>query len=191
MEIQYTLTTEDMIAYGRYHMDHPFTAQGKPSSRGGLLWLFLSLLLLVGVLLIITDFRPAEWLVLQILFGILGFLIGLILVFYSLRYRISASTIRRMLRQGQNHKLLRSQRLIITPEALTHITEYSQGTIQWRGVEKVALGEEHAFFYLNTTAAYVLPGRAFANDWEFRQFVETAQGYHERQTPLDVIPVEP
>jgi hypothetical protein len=67
--------------------------------------------------------------------------------------------------------------LKISPEGISQSSADSAGITMWTAVEKIAVRKDHAFFYLTTLTAYILPRRAFAHDHDFTDFVETAQQY--------------
>ena len=175
MEVEFNLTPEDVIAFLRYHADNPPSGR-RLSWRSNLLAALLCCLLgLVGMFLIL----PAQVPVLSP--DLLPFVLApaLLLGVYLFRHRFIAAATRRLLRGG-DAKLLGEQRLGITPEGVTHSTQFSAATVLWIGIEKIAVTKDHAFFYITTRSAYVVPRWAFANEWEFDELVETAKRYREK-----------
>jgi hypothetical protein len=81
--------------------------------------------------------------------------------------------------EGQDvGKFLAERRLRVSPEALTHATEFSAETLSWKAIDKIAVTRDHAFLFFSRTAAYILPRRAFATDADFQDFVHLARRYH-------------
>jgi len=174
MEVEYAFTPDDVIAFQRYHLDHQPMA-GR-HVRWGLLLGVSACFLIFALVFWLPDLLRGRWSALSS-----GTLCGsLFLLYFCLfRHRLIARSVRLMLKEGQNAKILCNQQLTITPETLSQTTEFSSAVTQWAAIEKIAVTKDHAFFYLNTRMAYILPQGAFANEWEFKEFVETARRYHE------------
>src|SRR5207244_2763036 len=99
------------------------------------------------------------------------------LVWYVNRHRLAARAVRKELSKGKNSKLLETRKLAISPDGISDYSSDSAGITVWSGIEKIAVTKNHAFFYVNTASAMILPRRAFSNDLEFTNFIETAQHY--------------
>jgi len=50
---------------------------------------------------------------------------------------------------------------MITPEVMQSTNAVSGGVVAWAGVLKIAVTEDHAFFFTGPTTANVLPKHAF------------------------------
>jgi hypothetical protein len=182
MQVEYSLTLDDFLALHRYHLNHP------PARRRHTPWvlrLVLAFLTFMAFLNLLTSWNDNEpqafkhalvWALLMVA----------VLVGYLFRHWILARLIKRSLQQGKNAKLLKPQRLTITPEGITQDTGHSTATVAWEALEGIGTTEDHAFFYTNTVTAYVLPRRAFANDGEFEEFVEKALRYYEGAGSRDI-----
>jgi hypothetical protein len=84
----------------------------------------------------------------------------------------------RALKKGRNaEKFLGWRRVSLDAEAIRTVSDFAASTYLWHGVDKVGATLEHAFFYINTTMAIVVPGRAFADDRAFKDFVDAARRY--------------
>ncbi len=84
--------------------------------------------------------------------------------------------------EGQNRRLFARRRLTITPETITEATEISVTTMRWVAVEKIAVDQRHAYFYISAASAFILPTAAFATEADFNEFVQTARRY-QRDAP--------
>ena len=83
------------------------------------------------------------------------------------------------LKQGRNtRKFLGWRRLSIDAEAMRNVSEFASSTYRWHGIDKVGATLDHAFVYINTTTAIILPCRAFRDDRAFKDFVDAARSYH-------------
>jgi len=69
------------------------------------------------------------------------------------------------------------QQLSISPEQLALKTSAFSTQTQWRLVHDIVVGSDHAFFYVTSPTAFVLPKRAFIDRQAFADFVERARGY--------------
>src|SRR6266446_2297828 len=122
MEITYSLTPEDIIAFQEYHHAHPPVAPGK-SRWSGLLWVVVLFGLIAALAFIGDDKRQGNQLLLTllILFAILVVLapITWLLQKVSIKKRISKS-VRQMLKEGNNARVLEPFRISITPEGLQY-----------------------------------------------------------------------
>jgi hypothetical protein len=67
-----------------------------------------------------------------------------------------------------------SQSLEIRPEGLAATTERESSLTTWERIDRIVATDTHAFL-----GPYILPRRAFANEREFEDFVESARSYHE------------
>lgn len=179
MEVEFTLTPADLVAFQHYHGDH------SPSLR----WMFPAMILLpltlMGLTLILQSQGQNQgqnpkangddgeiWILLWTM------LIIMVLLFLS-RKRLRSLGVRLMLRSGGNAKLLQPQRVELAPEGLIQKTSFVSTRMLWSALEKIVLAPDHVFFYVLTMNAAVVPRRAFANDDEFHEFVALAQRYRE------------
>jgi hypothetical protein len=75
---------------------------------------------------------------------------------------------------------LRERRILeVSAEGLNVIGSWGTRLRRWHTVSRVVEHGDHAFFYLSRTEAVILPRRAFADDRELEELVDTARRYHE------------
>jgi hypothetical protein len=175
VEVEYSLTPKDVIAFAHYHMDHPFPGQKRPVRW----WVIVCLGVPIG----------GVWLWLLLTGGIdnapemtlIGCPLGMaVLLFLRLwPYRAVALATRKALREGRNAEKLKNLRLAIAPEGITVSSPTGAGTTPWTALERIALTPTHAFFYVTTREAHVLPRRVFPGEREFTEFVDTACKYRD------------
>jgi hypothetical protein len=175
MEVEFSLLPEDFVAARSYQARRHWKQ---------LFFLHLAFsIILTGVfvcLTVVPAIKQAGLLPGLITVAIL-FLIHLILylILYLSRHRIAASQMAKFLRQGKNSKLLEPRKLTISTEGISESSTNYAGITIWTGIEKIGITEHHAFFYVSTQRAIILPRRAFAGRQDFMNFVETAQHYFE------------
>ncbi len=179
MEIEYGLTEQDLIAFQRYHARNPPHPQqrGGPTTAlvGGLVFL---LIITAALLVPLSDDPTAAWWLLHVPFAVLGaaaMLLGLIV--YA---RLTAPRqMARALAQGRNaEKLLGWRRVAINAEAIRNTSEFAASTYLWHGIDAIGATPDHAFLYINTATAVIVPGRAFRDDRAFQDFVDAARDYY-------------
>jgi len=72
-----------------------------------------------------------------------------------------------------------THRMRLTPDNLIYAGDAQVKATPWTAVEKILTGTDHAFFQISRTEVLTLPKRAFAQEQEFINFVETANEYHQ------------
>ena len=179
MEIEYELMSEDLLAYQRYHRRNP----PEPRRGGGLtnafLWVFVGMLALSAMLLTIgSDNRVATSYLLVIPYVGLGAalaLAGMVLYARLMQPRL----LMRTLKQGRNaEKVLGWRRLSIDAEGVRSTSEFASSLYLWHGIDRIGSTPDHAFFYISTATAVVVPRTAFADDRAFKEFVDAARRYY-------------
>jgi hypothetical protein len=170
MEVEFCLIPEDFVALSEYQF-------GQEVRRNFSLNLALVFLVVVlAILAIVASVKVAG-----IGVGLVGFALAIFLtvIQFPKRHQFAARKVKKILDQGKNAKLLEPRKLRISPEGISYSSVDSAAMTMWSAVEKIAVTKDHAFFYMTTTAADILPRRAFAHDHDFTDFVETAQHYFE------------
>jgi hypothetical protein len=178
-EIEYDLTEEDLLAYQRYHRRNP----PEPRRGGGpanvVVWvLFVALVVAATLLWNFSDSRTATAYLLVVPYIALGAALalgGVVLYARLMQPRL----LLRALRQGQNaDKFLGWRRLTIDAEGIHATSEFASSVYLWHGIDRIGQTPDHAFFYINTTMAIVLPRAAFREDAAFKDFVNMARRYY-------------
>src|SRR5262249_717078 len=101
-----------------------------------------------------------------------------ILCFYALFWiRITLWIIVRSQSAADKAKMASVHTLSLTPEALLYSWEDSRDRRVWSGIERIAVTDDHVFFFIMSQAGHAVPRRAFASNEAFREFAETAQRY--------------
>jgi len=167
LEVAFQLRVEDYLAFQEYHLSRRAGA-----GRTGLRHVVLVLLLLALISLILVLGEP-NWLdpVPLALFIVLALLIG---VFLFRRPLLWAATRRNL---SKDRTLFRTTRVTLSPEAVEWSRGPSESRTLWEGIEKVGVTETHLFLYISSFQALVVPGRAFASEVEFDDFIDAARHY--------------
>jgi hypothetical protein len=165
-EVAFTLRVEDVLAFQDYHA----AKQG----RSSLWWAIPVAFLLISFLSLLNilskpgqvDGRAITMLAVAVL----------VLGGYIFRHPLQRALVRRSLRRDPN--FFKTHRVVLTPEAVEQSVGPSMSRTLWEGVRKVAVTETHLFLYLSPTQAIVIPGRVFATEEDFDDFIDAARDYH-------------
>jgi hypothetical protein len=185
MEIEYSLTFDDLLALWRH-----IRKEGDRfwAARVACYWACIILVtasVMTGFVLIHPSNKwrgpPGEE-----FFGLGFYLAGLVLVMRVAADHGRARMMRRLYERGPDRWVLASRRLIIGPEAYSVIGAPYHTQIAWAGIWKIAVTKEHAFFYLSPMHAYIVPRRAFSDPKSFEEFVALARRFHDAPMPAPV-----
>ncbi len=172
LRVDYALALEDVAAFLQYEAKDSPRSRGQPKPRG---WLFLVLLGLMTLIWALTKIAGNEPLVYSVA-DIMPVLFVVCLVFYffwgTMLLRLQLRSFR------QNPRFFERRSLEITPALIAARTESHAGSTAWHAVEWIVEHREHVFFYISKTEAYILPKRAFADERQYQEFLDTARHYH-------------
>jgi hypothetical protein len=168
LKVEFTLTPDDYIALMRVQVQNP---AGK--SR----WIpylvvgfFLLAMLLKGAALVGNG---VSWLVVV---GATLFLEALMFIVSRFLKTLIQKMIVSVFRRG-DRLLPTCLSLEARPEGLSIVSKNTASLITWEGINRIVVTSTHVFFY--SAAVYILPRRAFEDEREFEEFVESARIYHE------------
>ena len=179
MEVEYELTPEDLIAFQRYHRQ----SAPQPQQRGGPANTLVGTVIFISVatmasFFFLSDNPTAAWYLTMVPFIGLGAALAMLGMIVHVRLTAPRLLFRAM-QQGRNaEKFLGWRRLSIDAEAVRSASDFAASTYLWHGIDQVGTTLDHAFFYINTTTAIVVPRRAFRDDRAFDEFLEAARYYH-------------
>jgi hypothetical protein len=182
MQVEFVVRRDDLFALNEYLLKHP--ASGVKGSYGSLLWVRWGIWVLVALLVFIPSFmRGDDAIPLYAFVPLLVFSV----VLFTLRFT-NRGLVRKNLQRiiDNNPRLMGWRRLALTPETFTAVTRYKTTTVSWAGIEKIVIMGDHAFIFEMPASAFIVPRRAFGDDEDFREFVETARDYrdHAQDGPL-------
>jgi hypothetical protein len=75
-------------------------------------------------------------------------------------------------------RIFEPTRLTLSADHLTFTGLTTSVTILWHGVREIVERGEYVFFITAEREGQVLPKRAFADEWQFQEFLDTARRYH-------------
>ena len=167
MDIEYEISTDDMVAFHLHQNEHSLAFRGY---RWGF-QLIVGFVTAAGsvIYFIVGDYLMASaWLVATV-------------ILVALAPRVLRGSIKRQIvrlyRRGKHRGGIGTHRLSLTTEALVDATEESESRVLWSDVGKIAATDEHLFLYTSAEKAIVVPRRVFSDDVGWTDFIETARKY--------------
>lgn len=169
MEIEFTLTPQDIVAFNRYHyMNSPALRR---SYWRGFLWGAVAAIMLF----IMFSGWKSWW---NALFPVLFLLIYMILFPLSVRRNINALG-RRMQTEGKNRGVWGKHYIRIDEQELFEKTDVGESRWRWIGIERVVENNEYIFIYVSTTSAHAIPKRCFSSSEQAEAFYQTAKKFYD------------
>jgi YcxB-like protein len=170
MEIEYTLTPEDVKAFSRYH--HRTSSLTRRSIQMRIMWGMLA-----SAMLVCTFYRMmGGWtLIIVALFWLLY-----LLTYPSLIQMNINAYVKRIQKEGKNKAVWNKHRLTINAEELIEKSEVEETHLRWTGIERLAENSDYIFIYVTTVSAHVIPKRYFSDNAQAQLFYQTAKNYFDQ-----------
>jgi hypothetical protein len=169
MEITYTLTPADVVAFNR----HQF--QTSPSLQRSYHWGFVWGFLAAAAFYLILGAWSNPW---NVVFPVL--FLAIYLVWYPLTVQRNLGRVgRRMKTEGANRGVWGQRTVTLSDEAVASESEFEQSRHRWAGVERVDETVAYIFIYVSTTSAHIVPKHCFATPEAAHAF------YHAAKTCFD------
>ncbi|MFH1418413.1 MAG: YcxB family protein [Planctomycetota bacterium] len=174
MEAEINITREDILAFNVYHCEHsPSIRRRRLLAGAAFTFLFVVLLLLITF-----DSDEPGQMALEIWPFWLGLPIFWVLLLFWSPGREVRRAVDKMLNEGRNICLLGPHIVTLTSEAFAESSEFSQSQTRWQAVDRIVVTDEHAFLYLSSMSAIIIPKRDFSAEGAFQAFVLKAREYH-------------
>jgi len=168
MEVEFVLTEDDIVA-----LAHRTARRSLKEGKGAIIrWIVIAFLLLMFLVHVVNDpddafsYYPIP-------------LIAFVVAVHFLTPWMVVQNTKRALRQGRYDQVLGRHRLLLTPEALTHDSEYAAGRTLWAAVHRIDKTKDHAFILLSGNTSLIVPRRAFADEESFSDFVNAIRRFRE------------
>ncbi len=189
MKIRFEITTEDIVAFNRFHCENSPMWRRQRLVQSSILPIILGLTFLgalVGLLRDAEDFP---------LYPV--FLLGLAVVFLLLsagwvlfiRWQMSANLVsatRRLLAEGTNRSMLGWRHMELANNRLFVKLELIDSSYDLRAIEKIVGNEDFTFVYVSSIQALIIPMRLYPED-EYRAFVdELCEAWDNREAPRPI-----
>lgn len=184
MEVEYSLTPEDLLALMR--------SRQRMNTRPASGWLWALLFGLLVVLYFLADAAPA--------FMPRGFLpgwgVGLFcgLALFLLFAVLARRSQNNVLKDARNQWLFATRRITLSPEEFSIASWFARFSYRWEAVSDIRVTPGHVFLFITSTDAAVVPRRAFRDQDHFKEFVALARRYWEGAAApagvMDALPAE-
>lgn len=199
MEVEYSLTLEDLQAFSRYHQRHGPGLDARARAKR-LIILLVIFFVPAGLMPLIASLLPKLDLSgLDLLWY--GLFVGWFLC-YILQFVLSRAgiffSVKRYYDNEESRWIFSPRRMNITPEVLSITSEYEKTTCSWAVVWSIDAVRDHVFFYTTRMGAQIVPRRAFRDKRHFQAFVDLAFRYQQNWKPqtessdeiLDALPAQ-
>lgn len=199
MEVEYSLTPDDLQAFFRYHQRHGQTLDARTRVKRQII-LVVACLVLMGLMPLISPLLlkldPSH---------LQPFWYGIFLGWFSyflyqwVLSRVNSRFLFEKYHNEYSRWVFSPRRTNITPEGLSTTNEYEKLTLSWAVVWSIDATSHHVFFYTTRVGASIVPRRAFRDKQHFQAFVDLACHYQQNWKPqtessdeiLDVLPEQP
>jgi hypothetical protein len=183
MEIEYDLTTDDLINYQRYDLQNSRLWRKRRRYGEAIVPLIIFAMGVINLIAYWGFDQPDVSS--DILFVVTSTLVTAVIWHYIYKSHwyqqyIQRAYSKRFLayyREGRNKTLLGAHRLIIFKEGFTGISDGVESKAQWDIVEKIIQISDYVFIYIGTSMAIIVPRRAFPNQSSLQEFVDTVKQY--------------
>ena len=153
MIVRFHTTVVDLVAFNRYHCAHSPAVK-----RTKFTWMALASALFLGGSLIIPSTEELSRVVIVAAAVACAVLFS---VFFNYRFAASLDRqARRLYEEGTNKGMVGQHELEIDDHGLVERTAVNETRQSWHGVERITETEEHAFIYISSIMAHVIPKRS-------------------------------
>jgi hypothetical protein len=177
MEITFDLGEADLLALNAHILKHSPTMRRQ---QFAVRWLFTAAFLVAGLLILLVAQTFDLPLVSVIGYAMIAAGVGFPFVFPTMFRTRVRSIAQKRIREGHNRGMFGRHHIEMTKGEITREAEFGHTAYSWSAVEKIELGDEHLFIFVNSFAAFVIPKRVFEDERSFEEFAETAR-HHFRQ----------
>jgi hypothetical protein len=168
MEVEFTLTVNDVLALLRHETERPSNRARKRYQLVLALFFFLA-----GATL--WAWNPD---------GYLGPIVvgcGLVVLLLTLGQKSEAAQKIKQAFTRAAEQGLDSMLITISPGGITTRNRLAADSLKWEGIAAVETAPDHLFIFTTDRATcYIVPRRAFEGEQQFLGFVERARRYHEQ-----------
>lgn len=155
MIAKYVITVDDIVAFHHYHCAHSAAVK-----RNKYIAMFSSAVVMFGLLCFVP---PPEDVSRSLIFmGMIPIVVAVCIVYNFWMFpKLINRQLRRMLNEGGNKGTIGDQEIEVNESGIARRSEVSETRFSWDGVERIAETDTHAFIYVSSTMAFVLPKRSF------------------------------
>jgi hypothetical protein len=173
MQVQFTITLDDILAFNRYCVQH------LPTYKRTYRTLLISvpvIFVLIALALSINTYRP-PWLA-----WIIAFVAVVAWPFiWPRRYQKTMDEfVMKTMQTGQNRSMLGVHTVTLSEQGLRATSEVSESSITWSGIERIEQDDQYIYLFVAATAAHIVPKRALVTMEQASDFYHTAQTFFDQ-----------
>lgn len=180
MTVDFALTGDDYAAFNLHWQD---TSEFMRRSRRKV-WILLAVMTLVPATISVATMENDPGLA-----TFLGLIAIVTLVWtaaiIALRRRNVSRSIHNIFRNMTGRAMVGPRTLTIRPDAIHTVSEVSETTYKWIGIERIETNAVYVFFYQGSNGAIIVPKWAFSSEEQLQLFLETARQFHRQATEAD------
>ncbi|WP_235674879.1 MULTISPECIES: YcxB family protein [Bacillus cereus group] len=170
MQIEYTLTEQDFIAFNLHYARHSKTVK-----RSLVFQHYIVASIFFAVPLSVFFIGPPG----QVYTGlpVIFLLAGVIWILFYPKYFYNhiKRNLEKMIREGSYSNLLGKHNLQITDEGIIETNSGGETKRNWKGIEKIEENEAYIFIYVGSMSANIVPKTAFARENSKSEFMKSLQ----------------
>lgn len=160
MNIEYTNTTEDFVAFAEH------CRRTSPVARRNAL--------VQSLIAAATAFGLVAFMIRNVVFGI-GAAVTAVVIYRVITPGWVGRQVRAVYAEGRNKGTVGRHKLELAPDALVEHSEAGTGTYRWDALEKIDVTDGYVFVFTSALAAHVIPARAFRTPEERNDFLDEAR----------------
>lgn len=170
MQIEYTLTEQDFIAFNLHDAKH-----SKMVKRSLFLQCYIIAIIFFAVPLSSFLLGPSGQVYTEL--PVIFLLAGIIwIVFYpAYFYKHIERNIKKMLWEGSYKNLFGKHKVQIADEGIIEINNGGETKRNWKGIEKIEENEAYIFIYVSSMSANIVPKHAFVHENSRSEFMRKLQ----------------
>jgi hypothetical protein len=172
IKLEFVLDIADITAWNNYYLEKVSVKKRVYKGARGIGFIFSSLALILGIILIIMGNDPATtgddtvftgiFAAAFGLFGLLYFFFSRKLIFFMLKGRIKKN----------NNLSMGAHKFLISEAGITDVADFYNSTIKWTAIQEIAQTDTHFFLIIPPNKAIIIPKRAFTSTGQAERFIE-------------------
>lgn len=174
MEIEYSLTAEDLTAFIRHHSKKGPRPTGNIRVKlSSIVW-GVVLLLVIAVNVNDAIRRLTTSFVLGVVVGVLAMIVMLIWM-----RKTTLNAVKNLYEDEHARWVFSRRRLSLSPAGVSSSNDYHETIHRWPIVWRIDTEGAYAFFYTSLNEGIVIPRRAFRDEQHFEEFLALARRYQQ------------
>ncbi len=180
MTVHFALSGDDYAAFN-LHWNRTSDVMRRRWRRA---WVLLGVMTLVPALISFAEMKNNPRAAVFMGFIAVAMLVWIAAIALS-RRRVASRAIHKLFRGMTGRAVVGPRTLTISPAGIETEMDVASSTHKWIAIEAIHTDAHHAFLYLGSAAAIIVPKRAFNSETHFKVFVETARQFQRQAAEAD------